>query len=318
MTVIQMSKVLKTIFLAAAFIFICLSDLQAARIGVLKSRNLESYNSVITSFSIASHHKIIEYDMRNDVQRGKAVIHQLKGEKLDLILAVGPLAATLAAENNDKVPILFCMVPNPDSYGLKGSNVTGISLTIPLRTQLGTLRLMADEVRRVGVIYKESNSSKLLGQARKVAKRLGMSIVAENIDSTGEVSKGLGRLRGKVDALWVIPDNVVLNRSAHRVMVDFAIRNKIPFFSLTPKLVKAGALLSLSPDYAAIGKQAAVLARKIVDQRVNPSLIPITPPEGIKIAINLTTSKKIGVQCDIALAVFTYAAQHGFPIVVYK
>ena len=118
--------------------------------------------------------------------------------------------------------------------------------------------------------------------------------------------------------MWVVPDKMVLTAAGHAALVDFAIRSKIPFFSLTPKLVKAGALVSLSADYAAIGRQAAQLVRKIITDRISPSLIPVSPPEGLEIAMNLGTAKKIGVECDIALAVFTYAATQGYPIKVCK
>jgi len=293
-------------------------DALAARIGVVKSRNLSSYNAVITAFSIAGHHEIVEYDMRNDVRRGKAVIQQLGREKIDLVLALGPLAAALAGEGIRETPILFCMVPNPESYGLNAPNISGISLTIPLKTQLGTLRIMADNVKRVGVLYNSGNSAEIVEQAGQAARSLGMELVSEEIKGSGDVSAALAKLNSRIDALWIIPDNAVLNRSAHNLMVDFTIRNRIPFFTLTPKLVKAGGLLSLSPDYASIGRQAALLAGKITEGKIKPSQIPISAPEGIKIAINLTTSKKIGVQCDIALEVFTYAARHGFPIEVYE
>ena len=305
-------------FSCAALLMLVCAQAYAARIAVVKSDRLGSYNSVVTAFTVTSAEKVVEYDLAKSVSRGKKVMAMLKAEPPDLVLAIGPLAASLAKEHLKKTPVLFCMVHNPRLRNLTGDNITGISLSLPLMTQLKTLKIMAQDVRRVGVLYNEASSGAIIVEARKVAKRLGLTLVAEQVDSTAQVGRGLGNLRGKVDALWIVPDKMVFNTSAHASMVDFALRDKIPFFSLTPKLVKAGALVSLSPDYASIGHQAAKIAQKIINDHVSPSLIPITPPEGLEIALNLETAKKIGVECDIALKVFTFAATKGFPIKVYR
>ncbi len=289
----------------------------AARIAVVKSAELDSYNSVITSFTVNSNDTVVEYNLSRNVNKGKRVMELLAATPPELVLAVGPLAASLAKQALKDVPIVFCLVPDSSLKSLKADNITGISMQLPIKTQLKVLKLMAQNVQSVGVIYNKQHTGRIIEESRQVAAAIGLQLVAEEIDSRNQVAEALARMRGKVDALWVVPDNLILNQSAHASLVDFAVRMKIPLFSLTSKFVKVGALVSLSPDYTLIGKQAATIAKRILKDRVSPTLIPVTPPEGMEIALNLDTAKKIGVECDIALKVFTFAAKRGFPIKVF-
>jgi putative ABC transport system substrate-binding protein len=58
--------------------------------------------------------------------------------------------------------------------------------------------------------------------------------------------------------------------------------------------VRSGALLALSCDNADIGRQAGELAVKILNG-ARPTDLPITVPEKIRLAINLKTAKRIGL-----------------------
>ena len=129
-----------------------------SRIAVVKSSGLPSYNEAVTAFTVASRDEVVEYNMDGKVEKAKQVVLQLIKKQPDLVLAVGPLAASLTVENLKKIPIVFCMVPTFAATQLEGDNVTGISLTLPLKTQLKTLKLMAENVTRVGLVYHEASS----------------------------------------------------------------------------------------------------------------------------------------------------------------
>jgi putative ABC transport system substrate-binding protein len=290
----------------------------SAPVAIVKSKENVNYNRFVAGFAVESKLAYTEYSLDSNEDEGKKVFGKLKGEKPPLIVAIGLLAARLAKETISETPIVFAMVPNHEQHSLQGENITGIALNIPLRQQLATLKILAPNTKNVGVMYNPRYSKSLVESAIGVAKEQGLSIVSAKIDGPDEVPDATRAFLGTIDALWMVPDQAVMNTESFKHLLKFTFKNKVPFFSVAHKLVENGALVSLSPNFAAIGAQAGRLALKIVQEKVSPKLIPIADPEGLDIAVNLTTAKRIGVECDIALEIFTFAATRGYPIKVFK
>ncbi len=293
---------------------------QAKTVAVVKSHSLSSYNHVLTGFSVDSKASIVEYDMKNDLSRGKKIFKILntKEKKPDLVIAIGPSAANMAKREISDIPIIFCMVPNLEKYDLSADNITGITLQLPVKTQLATLKTLAPKIRNVGVVYNPKYTQKLINLAMESSTQLGMTLIPAKVDSATDVPMATRAFLGKIDALWMVADKTVLNARSFRTLLEFTWNHKIPFFSFSHKLVEAGALVSLSPDYLKIGRQAAKISNKILFDGLSPKLIPIATPDSLDIALNLSTAKRIGVECDLALEIFTFAAVKQYRIRVYK
>jgi putative ABC transport system substrate-binding protein len=287
-------------------------------VAAVKSRNLRIYSDVLTGFSIEARARVVEYDMAGDLKRGKTIFQRIRSRRPTLILAIGTEAATLAVREITDIPILFCMVPNPEKYDFSASNVTGISLNLPIKTQLATLQTIAPRTRNVGVMYNPKYSHSLIEEAFQACNQLGMALIPSKVDRPEDVPRGTRAFLGRVDALWMIADPTLMNSRAFRSLVDFTRKNKVPLFSISEKMVQAGALVSLAADPSSIGRQAGAMANKILRQRVSPEMIPVESPRGLEISINLATAKGIGVECDIALEVFTFAARNGYKISVHE
>ena len=300
------------------FILLFSQVLNAAEIAIVKSYNLTNYNTLITGFSVNIKANFTEYDMKNNADMGKEIFKKIKSTKPDLIIAIGPSAAAMGRREIDDIPIIFTMVPNIQKYDLTADNITGISLQLPIKTQLKTLMTIAPQTKSVGVMYNPKFSTPIIQTAFADAQSLGLQLIPAKVDSPNDVPSATRAFLGTVDALWMIADKTVLTTKSFRTLLEFTAKHKIPFFSFSAKLVEAGALVSLSPNYAGMGQQAATIAKKIIVDRISPKLIPVSPPSTLAIALNLTTAKRIGVECNIALEVFTFAAEHDYPIKVYK
>jgi putative ABC transport system substrate-binding protein len=294
------------------------ADGKPAPVVVLKSSDNTNYNRFVTGFAVESKLRYTEISLGGNEESGRKALADLKSQKPPLVLAVGLLAARLAKELVSDAPVVFAMVPAPEKHGLSGDNVTGVSLHIPMRQQLATLKTLAPNTKTVGVMYNPRHSKPLVEQAVAAAQAEGLKVVAAKIDSPDEVPDATRAFLGTIDALWMVPDQTVMNTDSFRHLLKFTFKNKVPFFSVAHRLVESGALVSLSPDYAAIGAQVGRLALKIVNEKVSPKDLPVADPEGLDIAVNLTTAKRIGVECDIALEIFTFAATRRFPIKVFK
>ena len=287
-------------------------------VAVVKSVDSSLYRKVVTGFSVLSRAAVLEYNMHGSVERGQRVVEGLRASRPALIVTIGPLATRLVHGAIHDIPLVFCLVPNHTKHlsGKHLSNVAGISITRPLSHQFATIKTLAPRTRVVGVIYNPRHSEALVRRAAIEIRKHGMQLVAAKVDRRSDVPDAIRRFEGQVHALWQVPDPSV--RDSFRGLLRFTFRHKVPLFALSEELVRAGALVSVSVDYPAIGHQAARPANRILFDRVRPSDIGVQPPNTLEIALNLTTAGRIGVECGIALEVLKYAAERGFRLRAYK
>jgi hypothetical protein len=145
------------------------------------------------------------------------------------------------------------------------ASATGISYEVPLITAVTNLRkVMAAPIERIGVVLRPSQRGYVQRQAA-LAAREQISVVAQEVGAgpnASEVKWALRKLKGRIDALWVLDDDRLLTP---RLIADGWLPglNEPPF---TPTIVGAAALVSprqsfgtfaVLPDHTALGVQAA-------------------------------------------------------------
>ncbi|HET9062644.1 MAG TPA: ABC transporter substrate binding protein [Candidatus Binatia bacterium] len=71
----------------------------------------------------------------------------------------------------------------------------------------------------------------------------------------------------------------------------------VAFLAFSENFVRAGALLSVSPDYATMGSQAAALIDRIVATKAaSPT---VQAPIGSSLVINAETARELGIDVDM-------------------
>lgn len=309
----------RAFFITFFVIFLLGIGVDAAGIAVVKSDSLKAYNKVLTGISLESRLPVEEFDMKGDRERGVKIFEAIIPKRPSVIITIGLEATLLAKKMVTDIPVVFCMVPDHSRYGLSGSNFTGVSVLLPLKNQLAILKSVSPNIRNVGVIYNPKISKNAFTDLNKKAVELGITLVAVLVDETEDVISGIQSFQGKVDAIFLFPDPVVVSSvDTVKGIIKFAFEKKISLFGIGEEMVKEGALISINPEYTSIGQQVARIAHDIIKQNIKPSLIPVADPENVSIALNITTAKRIGVECNIALEIFTFSAYNEYPIKVFK
>lgn len=297
------------------------SPVQAAdrpKVVIAKSSSFSAYATVVAGFTAEAHAEIEEVTLPEGVGAIEKAFEEIAKKKPALVLAIGPSAASGAKRSLGDIPIVFTMVPYYEKYGLEAANVTGIALTNDLSVELFTLTQVAPDTKRVGILYDPRYSRSLIEDARKYAEGKELVIVALAADSARKAEKALAASKGKIDALLMIADKTVANAAVVHKLIEFSQAQRIPLVGLSASQVKEGALFSLSPSYAGIGQQAGRLANRIVHERVDPGAMAVAPPETLDMAVNLTTAKKVGSECDLGLEIFKFAAKRAYPVKVFE
>ena len=265
---------------------------------ILRSQQITAYDETIKGFEGGCKEKNIPikaiYDLKGDTEEGKRIIQNIKHDKPRLILAVGVLAATIVKEQFPDVPIIFCMVINHERFNLRGANITGISSEAPVEEQFAILKELLGAHKNVGVIYDPSKSGKIVSEAALFVERFKLNLVKKEITSESEVDTALKSIVKKIDALWIIPDSTVITKNSLDAIFQAAEKNRLPTFCTSSAIVKGGALISISPDYASTGLQASQIAQKLLNDPTTTSL-GIKQPDRLKITVNTNTAKTIGI-----------------------
>lgn len=267
---------------------------------VIRSQQIAAYNEAIDGFEEGCKGMDITvnaiYDLKGDTEESKRVIQAIRNreQKPQLILAIGVLAATLAKDQFADIPVIFCMVINHERFNLRGANITGISSEASLEDQFTLLREILGLRKNVGVIYDPKKTGKIISDAINVAKKFEINLLKREVSSEREVDAALKDIINDIDALWIIPDGTVITKDSLDAILKNTLKKRLPTFCTSNALVKAGALISISPDYAYTGFQAAQLAQTLLNNQTITSL-GIKQPDKLKLTINTHVAEMIGI-----------------------
>lgn len=236
----------------------------------------------------------------------------------DLVVTIATLASQTAAKlmKDRDVPILFFQVSDPVGAGLvkainapSGTNITGKVFTVNRAAKIEMiLRLVGQTALpkpiRFGCIHSTYPSSQ--GDIRELKKIDGVreDIVFVTFEITyrkvpdglpamiEETGKAIKQLEGKVD-FWIEPLGPLGEAPIYtRTLLE---HSTIPI-AMGTKLgsVKMGALMHVTPNMEASGRETALLADEILKGK-DPGTIPVTPPSNFDLGINLTTALKLSI-----------------------
>ena len=245
---------------------------------------------------------IIDYqNAQGDQPTLQSIAQKFASDKPKLVLAIAtPSAQAMAAASSD-IPILITAVTDPVAARLvanaekPGKNVTGTNDMNPIQEQFELMKQLAPNAKKVGVIYNagEVNSQVQVDIVKQVAKDLGISITEATVASSADVLQAAQSLAGKVDAIYVPTDNMVV--SAAQAVVQVANENKIPIISGESSVVDAGALATIGINYKKLGAQTGEMALRVLNGE-NPAEMAIESQKVKDIIVNQKTADLLGIK----------------------
>jgi putative tryptophan/tyrosine transport system substrate-binding protein len=284
--------------LALVLVFFCAlpSPLAAHEIAILKSSDIAAYNHAVSGLQaeLAGTATLTVYELEGDVTRGKKLARKIRASDAAVVIAVGLKAALAAKVELVDIPVIYCMVLDPEKYDLRASNLTGISLRVPIERQFNTIHALVPNLKQLGVLYDPEKTAPLVEEARRVAARLGFELVEHKIHTEKELPSAIRALLPKVQGLWLVPDSTVLTEESIPFVLGTALDQNVPVVGFSSEFVRNGALVGLSINPEDIGRQAAVMAQKIL-KRSDRTVPMSVPPDRIRLAVNQKTAKYLGL-----------------------
>ena len=246
----------------------------------------------------------IKLDLQNaqrDMSVARTIAKKFVSDNKDLIFSIATPASQAAAKETSAIPIVFGAVTDPVKAGLvksvesSGSNVTGVSDLIPVKTQIELLLKIAPKVKKLGIIYNagEDNARVLVEMTRAVAKELKLSLVEKTVTNSGEVFAATQTMVGSVDGIYTIQDNTVI--SALESVIKVANNNRLPVLVPGIPSVERGGLATVGTSFYNLGKIAGDQAVRII-KGAKPSDIPVAFAKDFDIYLNQKAADEIGIK----------------------
>lgn len=219
--------------------------------------------------------------------------------QVDLIIALGSVATTVAATDYRDVPAIGALLAR-ETAASTGRAASNVLLEFPLDVELEYMHRILPDARRIGVLYSTSENARFVQVAQVAAKSIGLELVARRVTSAAQIPAELRALAGNTDVLWGIPDEVVLTPETARAVILTSMRSRLPFVGLSSQWVKAGAIYALERDYADLGAQTAELAIRLLARpasRVNETV----RPRKVLYSLNVRSAELMKVALDESL-----------------
>ncbi|MCI5223395.1 MAG: hypothetical protein D3924_12150, partial [Candidatus Electrothrix sp. AR4] len=151
--------------------------------------------------------------------------------------------------------------------------------------------------KRVGVIY-SAYSREVLKEAEKAAEILEIELYSKEITRSKDFKRSFKEISGKVDAFLVLNDPVVYTLDNMDWLKMRCLKEKLPCIGQSRNIAELGLVLSITPDMADIGLQAASMAKNIINRQQRPNFIGVMAPLGTQVVINRKTAERIGLTLD--------------------
>ena len=235
--------------------------------------------------------------------RYPALAIELVQSRVDLIVTSSTPATLAAKQATSSIPIVMLNSAYPDKIGLveslarPGGNVTGFTNASAelAGKKLQLLKEMAPKVSRVAAMWNPANPIEQIGFREVMTAGAGIGVEIQSIEvrMPDEHPAAFAAVAAsRADALAVFGNPV--NFKNYQLIVDFALRNRLPSSYEERTFVTAGGLFSYGATFVGTYRRAATVVDKIL-KGANPAQMPIQQPTTFDFVINLKTARALGL-----------------------
>ena len=236
-------------------------------------------------------------------KNGPKLAAELVRANVDLIVTRGTRATRAAQKATSTIPIVMAGVGNAVSRGFvaslakPGGNITGLTTRSPdlADKRLELLKELLPNISRVALLRNASRmgTEEHLREAEVAARKLGLQLQSLEVRQPEDIETAFRAAeKGRAEALIVVAAG--LGGAQRARIISLAAQKRLPIIASSDSYVRAGALMSYSPDRSEQLRRAATYVDKIL-KGANPADLPVERSTKFELIINLKTAKQIGL-----------------------
>ena len=227
------------------------------------------------------------------LDRLPALAAELVRLKVDVIVTSSAPGAVAAKNATGTIPIVFVTAGDPVDMGLVTSlarpsgNITGLTTHAPELSgkRLELLKEVVPRITRVAVLWNPSNPgfSEILKEMQAASRAHALQLQSLEVRSLVDFEGAFESInRGDSQAIIVVSDPFL--NTHHRLILDLAVKHRLPAMYGGPEVVDAGGLMSYGPGFSDQYRRAATYVDKIL-RGMKPADLPVERPMKFDFAI---------------------------------
>jgi len=267
-------------------------------------KNVAGFQKTLTEFGYVAGENTT-YISKDEPIKGDdltAFLDELVAQNVDLIFTAGTPTGIAAykATAGSETAVVFGVIADPVASGVltdlkkPGGNLTGVRLGKNQARRLESLLEIVPDAKRIFIPYDSNegtSGSGAVAQLEGIADELGVELIKGEVHTDEEVTELLNNFPDDIDAIFMVPDNVVNPRLDD--LLTIAFEQNLPVSGPSTAQVEGGALTTYGFVHNEVGAQAAKIADQIL-KGASPGDIPVETAEFF-LVLNLATAEKIGL-----------------------
>jgi putative ABC transport system substrate-binding protein len=244
----------------------------------------------------------IEYRSADGQQeRFPSLAADLVNLNVDLIVTRGTPAVLAAKNATSAIPIVMAAIADPllvvASLARPGGNITGLSafVTDLMAKRVDVLRELMPGFTRIAALLNMGNAGSPLqwSEIEKAAQAIGTQAHLLDVRKRDDLPAAFETARQHhADAVVVSIDT--LTQSNEAMIVDLAMKYRLPAIYPSREFVDAGGLVTYGVNYPDLYRRAAGYVAKIL-KGAKPGEMPVEQPTKFELVINMKTAKALGL-----------------------
>ena len=264
--------------------------LSAGELVILKSQDLGPYNETVNGILASAKNPPQVFSLGGDQAKMNEVSAEI-GSSPNLFVAIGTQSAAAIRSVFPQSSMIFAMIPRSRGQSYLDKKTTGIYLDLTFENQLKLIQKLLPKTKRLGVILSENNPLAEEKDLIRKGQESGVTVIFRRTPNISKFSDVLGTIIDQIDVFLILPDPLWGQKETVFYLREKLVDKNIPFVAFSPTLVKMGAVMAFSPDYARLGKQ---LGEDIDDFASSGKLkAPADPP--FRVIINKTLMDQFGI-----------------------
>jgi hypothetical protein len=193
----------------------------------------------------------------------------------------------------DGVALVYCMAPATRASDLDHPGaIVEIPMLPPPVAVVQLFRDLQPGLRRLAVPWRARTVGRELEDAVEEVRRFGVQMILVQVPDDDAAPDRLRGLPSSVDALWLVPDPLLVNEYTFSLCREFAISKSIPFYAPTAGLVEKGAVAAVAASFEELGRTAAGVAKAALGGEPIPGLVHARVSV---VAVNLAAAARAGI-----------------------
>lgn len=198
---------------------------------------------------------------------GKAALQRYPG-RVTVIYAIAP-GALVDRKTHDGPSVKVMM--EPDAGAL-----------------LERLKDVQPKLKRLAVLWTSPVRAASAERLARAGAARGIEVSAARLEDADDLPNRLRGLHGKVDAIWLPPDPLIISAKNFEIIKHYSYDNDVPFYAPTEGLAEQGATAAVSVSYQEMGRMMAAAAKDALAGGSSPAELYTGR---LQVTINLAAAK---------------------------